>query len=84
MGIDFNDKIYKMDRIKFVKVSMEISSKYNPVSGVWDVMFDKNIIQSIEHPYFCFSTVDLFCAVSKVKDIVDRHPKDYFCSIKIS
>lgn len=82
-GINNKNNNKMNDKISGVSVEMEISKKFEPLNGLWNVRFDKEIIQKIEHPYFNFIASDMNVAVSKVSFIINNnHPVDYFCSVK--
>lgn len=81
-----------MDTIKIINVIMKISPRMgeraqkasdNASGQVWHVKFDRDIIQIIQLPIFQFSSTSLNVAVTKVADLVARHPENYFSEINI-
>lgn len=86
-----------MKEIKFITVTMRISPHIGEASipalasdairskieNVWHIKFDRDIFQIIQTPTFQFSSTSLNVAVTKVADLVSRHPENYFCEINI-
>jgi len=73
-----------LDRRKLLTVTMYINTtKFNPIDEKWDIKFERDVIQHIKTPAFMFSTKSMNTAVTKVADLVARHPEFYFCKIEI-
>lgn len=74
-----------MDISRMLTVTMHINTeKYHSISnGEWHFKFERDIIQIIKVPIFKFSTESMNIAVTKVADLVARHPENYFKEINI-
>lgn len=73
-----------MEDIIFITVTMEISNKFPPIDKKWNIKFERDIIQYITTNVFQFSSSSMNVAVTKVADLVARHPENYFKSIIIN
>lgn len=59
------------------------SSKFTPINKLWDIKFERDIIQKINNPTFQYSSLSMNVAITKVADLVSRHPENYFKEIVI-
>ena len=67
-----------------ITVTMTIdSSKFTPINKLWDIKFERDIIQKINNPTFQYSSLSMNVAITKVADLVSRHPENYFKEIVI-
>jgi hypothetical protein len=72
------------DTVIYLTVTMHINiSKFYPTKDRWDVKFERDIIQHISVPTFAFSSTSMNVAITKVADLVARHPENYFKEINI-
>lgn len=73
-----------METSKFITVTMHINTaSFRSVNGEWHFKFERDLTQFIEVPIFKFATESLNVAVTKVADLVARHPEKYFNEINI-
>lgn len=67
----------------YVEVTMTISHNIKPIKDKWHIKFDRDIVQVIQCPTFRFSSTSMNVAVTKVADLVARHPEHFFTEIII-
>lgn len=73
-----------MERDNMITVTMTIDfKKFKPINEIWDIKFERDIIQQINMPTFQFSSLSMNVAITKVSDLVSRHPENYFTEITI-
>lgn len=73
-----------MERNNMITVSMTIdSNKFKPINKMWDIKFERDIVQQIPINEFKFSSLSMNVAITKVTDLVSRHPENYFKEIII-
>ena len=68
---------------KYKTVEMTISSNSKPINKQWHVKFERDLVMFVGLPRFRFSSASLNVAVTKVADLVARHPENYFEKITI-
>ena len=68
---------------KIITVTITISNEVKPINEMWDIKFEKDIIQKVNLPVFQFSTMSMNVAVTKLAYLVSRHPENYFKEIHI-
>lgn len=69
--------------VRYKTVEMVISSKVAPIAKQWHIKFERDVVMFIDHPRIRFSSESLNVAVTKVADLVARHPENYFEKIII-
>lgn len=73
----------EMEETKFITVTITLSEKTRPVNNKWHVKMERDIIHEITVPAFSFMSESMNVAVTKVADLVARHPENYFSKIEI-
>lgn len=66
----------------FITVTMHIKARPTE-NDKWHIKFDRDIVQIITLPKFAFSSTSMNVAITKVADLVARHPEHYFNEITI-
>lgn len=69
--------------ISLITVTMHLSDNVRPIDSKWYIKFERDIIQIISVPAFSFASKSMNVAVTKVADLVSRHPENYFKEITI-
>ena len=72
------------DTADFLTITVSINTrKYKATNGKFHIQTEQGITQEIDMPDFRFLTPSMNVAISKIKDIVSRHPEDFFIKIII-
>lgn len=71
------------DKFELKTVLMTISPDVRSQEGKFHIKFERDIVQIISCAAFSFSSTSLNVAVTKVADLVARHPENYFSEINI-
>ena len=69
---------------RYITVEMSISSRIKPINKEWQIKFERDLIMDISIPRFRFSSASMNVAITKVADLVARHPENYFETITIN
>jgi hypothetical protein len=71
------------NRGHIITVTVEISSKYPPIDGVWHIKWEPNLVKAIHCKTIQFSCFDMETTIKKITYLVAMHPEEYFSEIKI-
>lgn len=72
-----------MEDMDLKTVIMGIHPKIKPIDNKYHIKFERDIITVCEVNRFSFSSTSLNVAITKVADLVARHPENYFHYIEI-